>query len=298
MLRRLLVVASATVASCVPADEAIGLGSVSFTVTASRNTIHGFTTSDSWRIDFQRVLLGFRTMTIGKIGVSDQCSYRGRGAVSDTVFDPRLGIVQTFNGIEPTECPDVGIVFTPPGDTTTVGPGARSSDLVFLSADGPSAHAYIEATAKGVRTFGGPEEEIRLVLRFDTTRTSSRFGGCRTATRGIRIKEGVRDEATVTFGAEHLFHEAVSLSAATRFAPFLRADTDFGNADGVVTMDDLDKLSLSLIASETIFAGDTYRLPDGTIRASFGDYVRALFRFTIGFRAQGVCVGNEPGTEE
>ena len=105
-------------AACVPADEAVGLGSVQFTFKVSVQTQEGVTeteTLDRWALRFDRVVLGFKTMTLGRIGDTDICSFRGRGARSDVVFDPRLGVVQTFNGIQPAECPDVGIIFGPPG---------------------------------------------------------------------------------------------------------------------------------------------------------------------------------------
>jgi len=45
--------------------------------------------------------------------------------------------------------------------------------------------------------------------------------------------------------------------------------------------------------------GQFYQLPDGSRRGTFGDYVRALFRFTVMFRTEdGLCIGNEPGAEE
>ena len=51
--------------------------------------------------------------------------------------------------------------------------------------------------------------------------------------------------------------------------------------------------------SEIAFLGPFYQLPDGSRTGSFGDFVRVLFRFTIMFRdGDGLCVGNEPGSEE
>jgi hypothetical protein len=69
----------------------------------------------------------------------------------------------------------------------------------------------------------------------------------------------------------------------------LTADT---NEDGIVTMAELDTLRLNGL-------GEGYRLPDNAPRGTFGDYVRVLFRFAVTFRTStGVCVGNEPGSEE
>src|SRR5690349_11061844 len=108
--------------ACVPADGAFGLGSVQFTIKASRAADVGFTTADfnrttgqsaPWTVQFDRLVVGFRTMTIGKVGDDDRCAFRGRGETSDIVIDPRHPIVQTFNGISEANCEDTGIFLSP-----------------------------------------------------------------------------------------------------------------------------------------------------------------------------------------
>ncbi|MBX3206695.1 MAG: hypothetical protein KF764_16620 [Labilithrix sp.] len=282
-------------AACVPADEALRLGSVQFSFRVSERTQEGVDateTLDGWSIRFERTVLGFKTMTIGQIGVPDVCSYRGRGAESDIVFDPRLGAVQTFNGIQPVECPDVGIIFGPPGAETTLGAGVTSKDLVDL-ASGVPAHAIIEAVASREALGSREPETLRIVLRFDSTRTSTRFGGCRAAARGVRVLEGERDQVSVRLAAEHLFRDAIAPGSGLRVEPFALAGRN-GDGDDVVTMAELDGLRLNRIP----FGGD-YQIPNGISTDTFGDYVRVLFRFAFMFRNEdGLCVGNEPGSEE
>ena len=279
-------------AACVPADEAVALGSATFTVKASRAATAGFVTADrmndgtiGWNVVVDRVVLGFRTVTIGKVGDDDRCSFRGRGERSDVVFDPRTGLVQTFNGIQPADCEDVGIFLAPPGDTTGVGPGASPEDLFDLAAD-PPAHAIVEATARH------HDESFRVRLRFDSTRTATRFGGCSAATRGIRVRANERQVASMAFSPENLFRDALGFGSALRLTPFLEADEN-GDGDGVATMQEVDALPLARLRG----FGDFYQLPNGTIAGSFGDYLRALFRFTFIYRDSGACFGNEPGSE-
>lgn len=292
--------ALATLAACVPADGAIALGSVSFTVTASRPANSGFSTTDFevWTISFERVVLAFRTMTIGKVGDPDRCSYRGRGERSDIVFDPRFGIVQTFNGIAPANCEDVGVFLDPPGDNTEVGPGATSKELVELAAGAP-AHAVIDAAATTSTDFTGTttsttRQRYEVRLRFETATTSSRFGGCqgRGEPKGIRIQANERLEFGVAFGPENLFRDSLGFNGAFRFDPFVEADR-LGDDDGIVTMAELDKLPLTHLRG----FGDAYELADGTRTGSFGDYIRYAFRFTFYFKDVGTCVGNAPGSE-
>jgi hypothetical protein len=277
------------VPACVPADGAFGLGSVQFTIKGSRASEFGFRTNDGWDVKADRVILGFRTMTIGKVGDDDRCAFRGRGEKSDIVFDPRLTIVQTFNGISEANCEDTGIFLSPPGDTTELGPGATAADLFDL-AQGDPAHALVDLTATNLAN-----ETFVLRFRFDTLRTSSRFGGCagRFEAKGVRVRVGERTLASTTFAPENMLQNSLGFGGSLRLAPFKDAD-ESGNNDGVFTMNEADDLQLR---SVRLRYGDGYQLPNGTSTGSFGDFLRALFRFTFFFKEVGTCVGNEPGTE-
>jgi len=288
---------------CIPADQAQQLGSVQFTFIASQRTANGVIadeTEDHWSLKFDRIILGFKTMTIGKIGVADLCSYRGRGAIADAVFDPRIGLIQTFNGIQPVECPDVGVIFGSPSNTTVLADGVASSDLLDLATNGTPAHGIVEVTATNDNYFDDLTQTIRtftlkINLRFDSALTSTRFGGCREAYRGVRILSNTRDEAVVRFAGENLFREAISTTTGFRTQPFFDADQNllYGNKDGIVTMDELEKEPLAGIGY------GVYQLPDGTQAGTFADYVRALFRFTLMFRTElGGCIGNAPGSTD
>jgi hypothetical protein len=295
----------AALAACVPADDAVGLGSVQFTFTSSKRTLNGIIadeTRDGYALSFDRVLLSFKTMTVGKIGAPDTCSYRGRGATSDAVFDAKFGtgLVQTFNGISPVLCPDVGVIFGEPDNATILDNGGTSDQLVELAEQ--HLHALIDVTA----TPDGSEDNdfettpYKIQLRFEPIYTSTRFGGCREATRGVKINVGERQTPSVYFAAENLFREAISNSVAFRIHPFAQADA---NRDHVVTMDELDALPLTEIPEVDSF----YQVPPsdtGTNEkkdfgdfASLGDFVRFLFRFTLLYQSEnGLCVGNEPGS--
>lgn len=286
MRRFVFVLALLGGAACVPADGAFGLGSVQFTIKGSRASDIGVTTGDGWALEFDRVILGFRTMTIGKVGDDDRCAFRGRGETSDIVFDPRRTIVQTFNGISPANCEDTGVFLSPPGDTTDVGPGAAPADLFELG-QGDPAHALIDVTARR------DDETFVIRLRFDTLRTASRFGGCagRFEAKGVRVRANERSVASTTFAPENMFQNSLGFGGSLRLDPFLAADLD---GDNVLKMSEAD--SLPLLSVRNRF-GDGYQLPNGTSAGFFGDFLRALFRFTFLFKEVGTCVGNEPGSE-
>lgn len=306
MLRGLALLAVLAVPACVPADGAFGLGSVQFTIKGSNASSFGFRTVDAtddakpWELTFDRVILGFRTMTIGKVGDDDRCAFRGRGEKSDIVFDPRQTIVQSFNGIAPANCEDTGVFLSPPGNTTELGPGATARDLFELGDPSQPAHALIDATARhGEQTFP-------LRFKFDTLRTSSRFGGCagRFEAKGVRVEANRRALASTTFAPENMFQDSLGFGGSFRLNPFVIADEE-GDNDGVFTMNDAEALSLTrlrvVLNQRDLGRGniaDGYQLPNGTTAGSFADFLRALFRFTFFFKEVGTCIGNEPGTED
>lgn len=280
--------------ACVPADEALPLGSAEFTITGrgSPRTLADNVVVDQWSIHVDRFLLSFHTMTIVNLDIADQCAYRGRGAATNVVFDGAIGsVVQAFNGIMPGDCPDVGMRLGPPDDHTVPGDGATIDDILALLT-GPPAHAIFEATARHKAGLDLAEPTtIKVSLRFDTERTASSFGGCRDAIRGARIHPEARDAIFVAVAAAAFFRDAISSTAELRFEPFATADRE-GNNDGVVTMDELDQLPL------TNAGGTFYQLPNGSHAGSFGDYVRAQFMFAVKYGDGGLCNGIEPGTEQ
>ena len=298
----------ACVAGCVPADQALPLGSAEFTVTgraSPRLFVGGEQVVDGWSIRIDRFVVSFKTMTIVNLLNSDQCAYRGRGAASNVVFEATEGsVVQAFNGIKPGACPDVGMRLGAPDDRTVLGEGATVADLVAL-ATGQPALALVEATATFEPSSGDtssgdapPVKPMHISMRFDALTTSAAFGGCRDASKGARIRPESRYALFVSFALENLFRDAISATASLRFAPFALADSQYGNKDGIVTMDEIDKVPLALIPFEVpLFGSQFYQLPDGTTHGSFGDYLRKQFQFSLKFGNGGQCNGIDPGTE-
>jgi hypothetical protein len=273
---------AALAAACVPADHALPLGSVAFHMRASVVTSQGFTIPDfePWSVVVNRARFVRQTVTIGDTADDDRCSYRGRGVAKDVVFDALAGVTQTFNGLEPTNCPDVGFVFAPPDDATVVGPGATGDDVVML-ASGEPAHAYFDMTVSR------SDATYRLLLRFATNKTPSRFGGCRTTERGVRVLPNQRVDVPIAFAADALFREALGGSALLRFSPFVDADDD---RDHVITDRELDALPLA----DARLYSEFYEFENGSVQGSFGDFVRLQLEYAFIYGGEGVCHGNDP----
>ncbi len=286
--------------ACVPADEAIPTGSAQFTIFAKDEDLflsheRFVALGQGWDIEIERAMVSFKTMTIGKVGVADQCSYRGRGARNNVLFDLSRGNVQTFNGIQPGDCPDVGLVLGIPDLATTLGEGTTVADIGAMVA-APASHFIIAGRAiPATPRFAGdrPSEPYRFYLRFDPARTTTSYGGCRDTMRGVHIVPEERQRANVTFNPAAIFRQAIAPGVPLDFRPFARADID-SNDDKLVTMDELDQVKLSSVRQGF---SQLYVLPDGQLDGTFGDFVRAQLRFVFQYGESGVCNGNPPGVQ-
>lgn len=300
-MKRALAFVLLAAAACVPADGALPTGSVEFTIFSKDadqflRAERFADRSRRWSVRIDRVVASFKTVTIGEVGVPERCSYRGRGARSNVIFDMARGNIQTFNGIQPGECPDVGIVFGVPDLGTTLGAGMTIDDIAAMLV-GPASHFIIEASATPApRPSDDPTFPYRVFLRFDTARTTSTYGGCRDTKRGVRVLPEAREHSDMIFRAEALFREIISPGGNLRFEPFATADDD-GNRDRVVTMEELDRMPLATARAVAGVSDSFYLLPDGVIAGSMGDFVRAQMRFVFQFNDGGVCNGNPPGVE-
>ena len=266
--------------ACVPTDESLVLGSAEFTITA-RASERSFTSVDGWSLFVDRYVTGFRTMTIVNMQDTDQCSYRGRGASANIIFDGIVGTnIQSFNGIKPGPCPDVGLRLTMPDDYTRVGEGTTEADLLDLATTG--SHTVVTVTA----TLGTQTKHVRL--RFDPGSTTSAFANCRDAIRGAKIEPEGRDVIFVAFDASAFFRDTIKPYADVWFGPFVEADAD---DDGEITMAELDN---SRIFSDR--RPPAYLLPTGVPPTSLGQFVRAQFQASLHFGASGQCDGLDAGT--
>ena len=276
--------------ACVGKDEALSLGSVSFVLDATLATEQGLGVNafiDDWTVKADRIAVSMKTVTIGQSNNPDACSYRGRGAVSNVVFDPRRPVSQVFNGLAPGVCPDVGLILAPPDNQTTPTEGITGDDIVDLASGNP-AHALADFTATR------EDDTYRVKLRFDTLRASSHYAGCRsTRGKGASVRPDERETHRMTFTAEAFFRQAIAAFSTLRFQPFIDAD-ELGDGDHVVTMSELDALPLAAVRTYS----DFYELPDGTRNGSFGDFVRAQIKFAFLFDDDGQCFGNDPGTDD
>lgn len=294
--------ASLLAAACVPTDEALPTGSAEFTIYAKDDEL--YVPADNlgsfgrrWNVRFDRIRMSFKTVTIGQVGVPEQCSYRGRGARSNVIFDLSRGNIQTFNGLGAGDCPDVGVVLGLPDLATTLGAGMTVDDIGAMLAP-PASHVIVEGRATPADPGDVATQPYSFLLRFDTARSATTFGGCRSQVlrRGVRIVPEQRQHERITFNPFPLLF--LKNGSQATFEHLAAADDD-GNRDGIVTMEELDQMTLERCRQVvgSTFDRSICTLRDNVTTGTVGDLVRDHLRDVIRYNDVGPCNGNPPGVE-
>jgi len=290
--------------ACVPTDEALPTGSAEFTIYAKDDELYvpaedtDISFRRRWNVRFDRIRMSFKTVTIGQVGVPEQCSYRGRGARSNVIFDLSRGIVQTFNGLGAGDCPDVGVVLGLPDLATTLGAGMTVDDIAAMLAP-PASHVIVEGRAIPANPDDVSTQPYSFVFRFDTERSVTTFGGCRSQVfrRGVRIVPEQRQNERITFNPFPLLF--LKNGSRATFEHLAAADED-GNRDGIVTMDELDQMTLDRcrdVLGEPRGSRNVCTLRENVATGTVGDLVRDHLRDVIRYNDVGPCNGNPPGVE-
>ena len=241
LVRRATALALA-VAACVPADEALPLGSAEFTVTgrgSPRTLLDDASTggrstrplSPLVQDDDDREPDELRAVRVPRSWREDERRLRGHGGQRGAGLQ-RHQARRVSRRRDPAR---------PAGRSNRARRGRDSRDLLAL-ASGRPAHALLEATAVRRRARGQVEEEtLHVRLRFDTERSAASFGGCRDAIRGTRIRPGARMPSSSRSRPRPSF----AMPFRAMRLPLRRRSSDadrFGDDDGTVTMDELDAL--------------------------------------------------------
>lgn len=287
--------------ACVPTDEALPTGSAEFTIYAKDDELYVPADNMSsfgrrWNVRFDRIRMSFKTVTIGQVGVPEQCSYRGRGARSNVIFDLSRGNIQTFNGLGAGDCPDVGVVLGLPDLATTLGAGMTVDDIAAMLAP-PASHVIVEGRATPVDPGDAATQPYSFVFRFDTERSTTTFGGCRSQVfrRGVRIVPEQRQNERITFNPFPLLF--LKNGSGATFEHLAAADDD-GNRDGIVTMEELDAMTLERCRQVIgTFDRNNCTLRENVREGTVGDLVRDHLRDVIRYNDVGPCNGNPPGVE-
>jgi hypothetical protein len=197
----------------------------------------GFATSDGWVVSFSRFLV-----VPGRVELAgddcDQYTDNGYSRVLDLTRSGPQQLALVY-GLGPCE---LGFRISTPTSDSVLGAGVREPDVVALRTPGADAHSAFAGISVWVE---GSAEKAGLSKRFSWPfRRFIRYEHCASGEgdaldRGILLSAG--EEATVDLSVrgDALFQGPGATSA---FEPFRVADDDEGNADGEVTLDELERV--------------------------------------------------------
>jgi hypothetical protein len=309
-IRSSLVVAGAigvTSTACLPSDTRPTPGRLDVTATSDDALENGISpTVDGWTIVYERYLLGLGRVSLDGDGCNN---YTDEGGYSRILNVLRPG-AQKVSIIYALGTCDFGFRVAHPSSRAALGKGVAEADKTFMRTPGT------DAIVKGPRGLSayveGRAEKNDVVKHFAwAIRQDFDFASCRvdqdgTIEAGFVLHSGDAKTADITIRGEALFQDNVAdEEAKLRFEPFARADDEFGDGDGNVTLDELAKLPLGTFISELggldagLDASDgNTGWPalvddsgvDGGAWKSFGDFVYyGLVPRVARFRGTGMC---------
>ena len=257
----------AAVASCLPADDRPPPGSFLVTVSPGPAVQGGTVTADGWNISFGRVLID-----VGRISFGGSSCVQYSDARYDRVVDVTQGTGQKLSqefGLG--QCENLSFRVSTPSSDAVLGVGVTDADTTLMRTPGSDAYTPsggISLIVQGVATNGSMSKTFDWQFR-----TRLRYDNCSVTIDG-QPEPGVTLAANDSFvfdiriDAERLFRDDMKDSTAVlRFAPFADADSIYGNNDGVVDLDELSAVSLSMAQGY----GGPYGLQPDLVDADAGD---------------------------
>jgi hypothetical protein len=224
---------------------------------------------DGFRLTYDRFLI-----SLGLLTIADRDGEVGAEMTEARVFDmTRSGphAVARFSEIGARRWDDVSLEVEPP--TTAVAGNATADDVSQLVDGGWSS--YVEGSA----TDG--QSTWTFAWGFDT---NTRYEECREASgqAGVVVPAGGSANVEITVHGDHFVYDDLqSDDAVLRFRALAEADA---NADGEITLEELDAVSLDRLPSDQYGTGG-----DGSV-VTLRDYVTSLSSSLIHFQGEGDCV--------
>jgi hypothetical protein len=235
-----IAVLSPYAASCLPNDTRAPPGSVLVTAESDGVTANGIpasATTDGWSISFDRVLVD-----VGDVNLDgDNCDTYS-DANYDRIFDLKTSGKQKVSILYALRQCDVGFRVSSPSVNTLLMPGVTEADRTMMRTPGSDAFAQqsgMSIYVRGQAVLGDTTKTFEWPFRL-----RARYRHCAVdANRGINLSSNAAQTLNLTLTPAILFADALDLEHAHfRFQVFADADTELGNNDGAVTLDELARV--------------------------------------------------------
>ena len=262
--------------ACLPKDTRPPPASVFVTTSSDDAVKQGFDTDDGWHINFSRFVV-----SIGRSSFDgDACnSYSDAGYMR--VLDLQQPEPQKVSQIYGLGQCDFGFRVANPQSDSLLGEGVSTADELYMQTagndnytaargfTGTRASTGVNAIINGVAT--GPDGQKTFAWSF---RQNLEYTKCYVEAdagidEGLNLDGSASDPVNILVRGETLFQTDVTLTGTSlRFGPMALADSQYGNNDGSVSIDELGLVPIHVLAADGSSIGGLGP-PDG----SAGDYV-------------------------
>jgi hypothetical protein len=227
--------------SCLPKDSRPPPAKILVQVSADDALKKGFLTDDGWRIEFDRFL-----MTLGRASIDgDPCNAYSEGDY-ERVLDLQQPSAQKLSLMYGLGTCDFGFSITHPRSDTVIGTGVSGAEALMMQTAGSDIYTAWSGQLTGIVTYvvgtatrGGETKHFTWPFRQDlflqtcsvTTDAGSQAGLVLRGLDSVIVDLQVRGEGLFQFGP-----------ASLAFDPIAAADTNYGNNDGQVTLEELGQV--------------------------------------------------------
>lgn len=255
-LASLVVALLSASAACLPLDTRPEPGSVLVTMKAAPSTIDGVSTTDGWKVTFERVLV-----VIGRPALDgDNCEAYGEADYFH-LFDGRLPTAQKLAIVYGLHSCTLSYRVRNADSETVLGAGITEEDrkLMRTGADDPYTQGFgVSILLRGSATKSGVTKRFDWSMRRDRIRYEKcSLEGKESDDTGTELSLSAGDALTVELQvhAETVLQNLLlAEKSQPRFDPIALAD-DRGNGDGNVTLEELDKIPLSDVGVDVVELG-------------------------------------------
>lgn len=246
-----MLAACTALAGCGSDDDGIGgdaTGTATFSVWGEEfieDEIPAEEVEDGWRVEFDKFLI-----VLGHVNVADGSKGQGAHLHGTTLYDLKQGRGQVGSAeLASGRWDEVSYMVAPADAETKLGNGASQDDLTALVDGGYSIWVEGTATKAGAtKTFAWAFADTTHYDRCVTVGEGSE-------TPGFSVPDGGEESVELTIHGDHfLFDDLASADAVLRFDALASAD-DAGDADGVITLEELANVKLVDIPEGTYGTG-------------------------------------------
>lgn len=242
-----------TLGGCLPADTRSPPAMLTLSVASDDAVQRGIpaeTTADGWSIRYDRflVVLGHGTLQGGGCDAYVEGEY---ARILD-LLRPDPQHVNRLYGLGHCE---LGFSISPPAWDTLRGEGVSEDDELALRTPGSDSRSaglgvsvWVEGSAERLdesRRFSWP---FRRVIEYSRCELETADG----VERELSLESHAVVEVEVSIRGTALFRESAEDDAAVRFESFRDADDVYGDADGVVTLAELESTPLTATPEKTL----------------------------------------------